>query len=495
MKLYLEGHDYKYASEQIMMALFPSERPEYSDKAPEDGETYAVIRMRESEKHITSTAVIFRDGKRGMGRSSVRTDLLSGKLVRDRECQKTVKLSFYRAAMKLLPSAPAWGALTGIRPGTIVTKMIESGLSERAALRRMETEYFVEPRRAELLRDTSRAGRKVKSELEPRDIALYVGIPFCPTRCAYCSFVSQSVQKSMKLIPLFLETLFKEIEATAEAVKRLSLRPIAVYFGGGTPTTLSAEELRLLIGKIQSEFDLSAVREFCVEAGRPDTITREKLEVLRDGGVGRISINPQSLSDEVLSAIGRRHTADDFLRAYALARESFDFDINTDLIAGLPADSPEAFAGTLGEILALAPENVTVHTLALKRGTKITLESTKRPDGEAVAKMLDCATEKLRYAGYAPYYLYRQKFMSGGFENVGWAKRDKNSLYNILIMEELCSVFAMGGGASTKLVNAQTGRIERVFNPKYPLEYIEGIEKTVNEKEKMIKFYTQQTEM
>ena len=495
MKLYLEGHEYRYAAEQIIFALFPGERPEYTQECPKRDEVYTQIRLSEGKKFVTASANISVYGKTASGMSRVPNDILSGKLIRDRECQKIIKLAVYKAAMKILPDSPPWGALTGIRPGTIFTKSLERGLSEKAALRRMEREYFVEPRRAELLKDTSRASLEIKSFLDPLDVALYVGIPFCPTRCAYCSFVSQSVEKSIKLITPFLDALFREIEATARVAKRLSLRPIAVYFGGGTPTILSADELNALVNKVRQEFDLSHVREFCVEAGRPDTITKEKLVALHRCGIDRISINPQTMSDKVLQAIGRRHSAEDVRRAYAIAREVGGFDINMDLIAGLPADDPEIFESSLGKIMEMAPENVTVHTLALKRGTKITLEGTSRPDAEAVSKMLNCAMEKLRGSGYKPYYLYRQKFMSGGFENVGWAKKDKNSLYNILIMEELCSILAMGGGASAKLVNAETGRIERIFNPKYPLEYIENIEKIISDKEKILGFYAESMEV
>ncbi len=483
MKLYLVGHDYKYAVEQILLALFPGERPEYPDAPPAAGENWARVELSGN----CCTAELCVDGKKSEAKQLYSDKMFHVEHFKVREEQKALKLAFYRAAMELLPKKPVWGALTGIRPGTLMTRMLSEGLSEEAALRRMEEEYFVAPERARLCLDTAKASLAAERALEPRDVALYVGIPFCPTRCAYCSFVSQSVEKSMGLIPAFLEALRREIRATAETARRLNLRPVSVYFGGGTPTTLSADQLKALIGWLLEEFDLSAVREFCVEAGRPDTVTAEKLRALR--GVTRLSINPQSMSDAVLAAIGRRHTAQDIRAAYALARESGDFQINMDLIAGLPADTPEGFERTVEEVLALAPENVTVHTLALKKGSKITEEDTARPDGEAVARMLDTAGARLTAAGYAPYYLYRQKFMSGGFENVGWAKPGTESLYNILIMEELCTVLAMGGGASTKLVDRKSGRIERIFDPKYPKEYVENMDRIVADKEKIATFY------
>jgi oxygen-independent coproporphyrinogen-3 oxidase len=235
---------------------------------------------------------------------------------------------------------------------------------------------------------------------------------------------------------------------------------------------------------------LGAVREFSVEAGRPDTITADKLKAM-SGKVTRISINPQSMSDEVLCAIGRHHGAEDIRRAYKTARETMNADINMDLIAGLPADTPERFETTVREIIAMEPENITVHTLALKRGTQITMEDTKRPDKAAVSRMLDKSSKLLRAAGYRPYYLYRQKFMSGGFENVGWAKDKKESLYNILIMEELCSIIALGGGGSTKLVYPKLGKVQRIFDLKYPKEYIDGIDKMIADKEKIVTFYNE----
>ncbi len=257
----------------------------------------------------------------------------------------------------------------------------------------------------------------------------------------------------MKLIDPFVAALFreKEVRATAAEVRALGLRVVSIYMGGGTPTTLSAPQLDALCALLAEEFDLSALREYTVEAGRPDTITDEKLAVLHRHGVDRISVNPQTMSDAVLDAIGRRHTAADIVDALGKVRAAGGFDVNMDLIAGLPSDTPEGFNETLARVLALAPENITVHTLSLKKGSRITLEGAALPTAAEVAAMLDAA-QRLTAAGYSPYYLYRQKFMSGGFENVGWAKGGRTNLYNICIMEELCSILAMGGGGSTKLI-------------------------------------------
>lgn len=340
-----------------------------------------------------------------------------------------------------------------------------------------------------MCRDTALVTESVINSLGERDVCLYVGIPFCPTRCSYCSFVSQSVEKSMKLIPPFMDALMQEIDAAAAAVNKLGLSVISIYMGGGTPTTLTAQQLDRLCAKIAERFDLSALREYTVEAGRPDTITDDKLRTLCAHGVDRISVNPQTMSDEVLNVIGRRHTADDIIQALEKVRKVGGMEVNMDLIAGLPVDSAEGFEKTLDTVIALDPENITVHTLSLKKGSRITLEGSAIPSDAEVGKMLDIAQDKLRRGGWAPYYLYRQKFMSGGFENVGWATDGRVNLYNICIMEELCSIIAMGGGGSTKLIRPDDGRNIRIMAPKYPLEYINSIGNTCTEKAKILGFY------
>ena len=490
MKLYLVGHEYKYAVEQIMLALFPEARPEYPPEGPSAGDDYAVVELAGGGAECRVELGV--NGKTARASEKGDVSLLTEKRERDRECQRIIKLAFYHAAMEIVGEKPVWGALTGIRPGTIVTRLLEKGVSDADALEKMEKGYFVSPERARLCLDTAKASLRTERELAEGDIALYVGIPFCPTRCAYCSFVSQSVEKSMGMIPAFLEALHREIAATAQTARRLGLRPVAVYIGGGTPTTLSANELSALLGWLREEFDLSHVREFCVEAGRPDTVTEDKLRAL--SGVTRVSINPQSMSDEVLRAIGRRHTAEDIRQAYALTRKIFPCEVNMDLIAGLPADTPDSFESTVREVLEMAPENVTVHTLALKKGSRITEEDTARPGRREVGLMLDTAGALLTRSDYRPFYLYRQKFMSGGFENVGWSKPGCESLYNILIMEELCTILAMGGGGSTKLVDRSSGRIERIFDPKFPKEYTENIEKIIADKVKIEAFYRETRE-
>ena len=486
MKLYLHGHDYKYAAEQMLLTLYPEERPEYPGGDP-DGDC-AVISLSEGEKYVTASCRLTLGGITRRGRSAFKKELAADEVSRDRLCQRAVKNAFYRAALASGLSRPVWGALTGVRPGKVFMGLMEQG-DENTALKRLITEYDVSPRRAELCRSTSLVTKSIAESLEDRDICLYVGIPFCPTRCNYCSFVSQTVEKSMKLIPPFMYALMQELDAVADKVNKAGLRVISVYMGGGTPTTLSTPELERLCSRLEEKFDLSAMREYTVEAGRPDTITEEKLRVLKRHGVDRVSVNPQTMTDSVLEAIGRRHTAKDIVDALGAVRSVGGMAVNMDLIAGLTTDSAEGFEKTLNTVIDLEPENITVHTLSLKKGSRITLEGSAIPTAEEVGRMLDIAEEKLRAAGYEPYYLYRQKFMSGGFENVGWTKKGYVNLYNVCIMEELCSIIAMGGGGSTKLAAKNGGRSTRIFAPKYPQEYIGSIEKTCEAKQGIVDFY------
>ena len=483
MNIYLTNNDYRYAAEQILLTMFPGEKPEYPEK-PMPGDR-AEIALFQGEKYFTAVCRLTLDRQPFKGSAKVSSELITDELTRDRYLQRIIKISFYRAAIRSGRPKPVWGCLTGIRPGKLMSRLLESGFSDNAAKAAFCSDYDVSPERAELCLHTAHAAMAVEKALLPQDVCLYIGIPFCPTRCAYCSFVSQSVSRSMKLIPEYLDALYLEIEAAAAVIGSLGLRPVSVYFGGGTPTTLSAAQLDDLCTRLEAAFDLSAVTEFTVEAGRPDTITKEKLRALKAHGVTRVSVNPQTMDDAVLEAIGRKHTAADVLSALEEVRAVGGFQVNMDLIAGLPKDTPSGFRRTLEQVLALSPENITIHTLALKKGSEIMLEDTKRPSAEQVGEMLDYAVSALSGGGYAPYYLYRQKYMSGGFENVGWQRDGTENIYNICIMEELCSIISMGGGGSTKLC-VGGGRIERIFDPKYPAEYIAGIEKIVSDKNRIL---------
>ena len=384
-----------------------------------------------------------------------------------------------------------WGTLTGIRPTKVAEKLFISGETKRSVIDTLMQTYHVSPGRAALCAETAQTALIFKNTLAPRDVALYIGIPFCPARCAYCSFVSNSVERSRDLIDPFTNVLLREINDIAGLAEELGLRIISVYIGGGTPTSLPETALEAILSALERAFDFSHLREYTIEAGRPDTITEPKLKIMTRFGAKRICINPQTMSDDVLSAIGRCHSTDDVYNAIKLVRQTGAV-INMDIIAGLPRDTLESFQKTLDTVIGFKPENITVHTLSLKKGSRLMLENAEAQTTESpniinpeaplaalcenVGEMLDYSSQSLRENGYIPYYIYRQKYISGGFENTGWSLPEHEGIYNLCMMEELCTVLALGGGGVTKIVTAD-GKIERIFNAKYPREYITMTEK------------------
>ena len=486
MKLIFRGHDYRYAVEQSLLAFFPDQRPVYGG---EDADT-AVVALSAGPRLHTAATTLTVGGRTARGVSRMEIPAGLDAYGQERLKQRIVKLSFFKAARELTGVTPAWGALTGIRPAKLAAGLLEEGKSERETERILRDTYFVSPARRRLCIQCAQAGLEAKRGLAPEEISLYVGIPFCPTRCAYCSFVSNSVEKSFHWIEPYLEALFAEIDSAAEMVRDLGLRVKSFYMGGGTPTTLSAGQMDRLLGRLGEAFDLGGIVESTVEAGRPDTITGEKMAVLRRNGVTRVSVNPQSMEDHVLNAIGRRHSAGDIRRAMELVDQAGFPHVNMDLIAGLPEDTPEGFRRSLDEVIGFGTDNVTVHTLSLKKGSRITLEGTRIPTVEEVADMLDYADPALRQAGFGPYYVYRQKYMSGSFENAGWCRAGGTGWYNIYIMEELHSILSLGAGGSTKMVDPARSRIERVFNLKYPQEYVQRPEKIRANQEAFRAFYS-----
>ena len=500
MKLYFQIQNYnwqperyKYSVEQMMLMLFPGERPEYPEGyAPSGNE--AVFSLDRKPDRTAVTARVTRPEGTAQGETQVESRLLDEAPERVyHTLQHALKMAFYQAGTAVLGQEPPWGALTGVRPVKLPTRCMLAGGTPEQAQAELEGEYRVSPLRAKLAVDCAQASLAVDREVREDQVSLYIGIPFCPTRCAYCSFVSADVGRTLKLVEPYLEAVLEEAEYTGRVLRESGLSIHSLYVGGGTPTTLSAGQLERLFSSARAHLPLETCVEYTVEAGRPDTITREKLEVLRDQGVERISINPQTLEDEVLAAIGRKHSAQDILDAYALAREVGFDSINMDLIAGLPRDSFEGFRRSLEGVLALRPENVTVHTLALKKGSRLMEEGGALPSGEETARMLDFSRDTLREAGFLPYYLYRQKYMSGSLENVGWCLPGKESVYNIIMMEELQTVVSIGGGGVTKLVDRKNGRIVRLPNPKYPHDYLSSRDKILAQKDEIAAFYRDRT--
>ncbi|MBQ9461220.1 MAG: coproporphyrinogen dehydrogenase HemZ [Clostridia bacterium] len=413
----------------------------------------------------------------------------------EKDTERCIAVRLYNIFVKLTGKKQPWGILTGVRPIKLFRRLTEK-YGEEHAKRYFTEELLVSEEKTALSAVTEKHEKKILALSKPRSFSLYVSIPFCPSRCSYCSFVSQTIESAKKLIEPYFELLLKEIEATARISRECGLVLESVYIGGGTPTTLSAEQLSRLISALRSSFDMSTCREFTVEAGRPDTIDREKLLAIKNGGADRISINPQTLNDDVLKVIGRRHTARQTLDAFALARELCFNHINMDLIAGLPTDNVESFTATLDTLCSLAPESITVHTLAMKRSSHLTMQGKELDTiGESpAAGMLRYCEKKLASEGYHPYYLYRQTRMEGNLENVGWSKDGFDGLYNVFVMDETHTILGVGAGAVTKLKKPGSEQLERIFNYKYPYEYINGFETLLSRKERVKTFYAELAE-
>ncbi len=473
MKLLLRGHDDRYAVEQLQLALFPDEPMEPVD-APFSGDG-AVSSLHVGKTWLTATAELTLHGKTVRAARRLRAERADVPARR-----RLLQNAYYDAAVQLR-DPPEWGSLSGVRPTKLTTRCLLSGGTAADADRLLRERYHVSPSRRQLCVEASLATVEAVRRLEPNDVSVYLGIPFCPSRCVYCSFVSASTEKTAALLPQYLDALLRETEQVGRLLAASGRRVRTLYIGGGTPTTLSAQQLRRLTDAIRTHFDLSGLIEYTVEGGRPDTLDDEKLRVLREGGCDRVSINPQTMNDAVLRAVGRRHTAAQTVAAYEAARRAGFDGINMDLIAGLPEDTPASFAASLDAVLALEPSNITVHTLALKRGAELAMRQLALPSAGEVGQMLQYAERALRGHGYAPYYLYRQKYMSGSFENVGWCKPGYAGLYNIYMMEELHSILSLGGGAMTK-INLPDGTLERFHNPKFPQQYLARLDDVLAQK-------------
>ena len=468
MNLTLHGHDDRYAVEQLQLALFP---------AGTEGE--AVSALHRGKTWITATAEITLEGKTASASRRMKAEEETVRLRR-----RILQQSYYLAAKQLLPAEPAWGALAGVRPTKITTKHLLEGGNPASADRLLRDVYYVTPQRRRLAVDCSQSTVAAAQLLEERDLSLYIGIPFCPTRCTYCSFVSRTIGKKTELMEPYLTALHREIAVTGKLLAQSGKTVRTVYIGGGTPTTLTSSQMAGLLDAIHDSFDLSRCLEFTVEGGRPDTLDAEKLRTIRSHGADRMSINPQTMEDAVLRACGRPHKAADVVRAYREAQEAGFAAINMDLIAGLPLDTVASFRRSLDAVAALNPANITVHTLALKKGADLFEKRENLSSAEDVTQMVAYSEEALRTLGYKPYYLYRQKYMSGSFENVGWSRDSLDCLYNIYMMEEVHTILSLGGGGMNK-VNLPDGHLQRFHNPKFPEQYIEKIDDVCKQKEEM----------
>ena len=468
MKLTLQGHEDLYAVEQLQLALFP-----------EDTVGEATSALHRGKIWLTASARITVGGRTATASRRIRA---AEETVRSR--RRALQQSYYLAARQLLSQVPAWGALAGVRPTKITTKHLLEGGSAKSADKLLKDVYFVTPERRKLAIDCSLSTAKAASLLEKTDVSLYVGIPFCPTRCAYCSFVSRTVGKRTELIEPYLQALLEEIRVVGLLMANSGRKVRTIYIGGGTPTSLSEPQMSLLLDTIRENFDLSRLIEFTVEGGRPDTLNREKLFSIAQHGADRMSINPQTMVDDVLKASARPHRAADVLRAYQEAVDAGFTAINMDLIAGLPADTVDGFKSSLDAVAALKPANITVHTLALKKDADLFQRRENLPTAEDVTEMVAYANKTLSALGYKPYYLYRQTYMSGSFENVGWSRDGLDCLYNIYMMEEVHTIVSVGGGSISK-VNLPDGKLIRFPNPKFPEQYIEMLPQVLEKKKEM----------
>ena len=380
------------------------------------------------------------------------------------------------AGRELLGHIPPWGILTGIRPTKVAGSLLTSGLGVVKTKRVLRDEYFLSHQKAALAVTVAQNEMKLIKGLEPNTCSLYISIPFCPSRCSYCSFVSYTTPRLLSMIDDYIEALILDIKETADIINQLGLWVNTIYIGGGTPTTLTSTQLERLMSTLDELFELSLLDEFTLEAGRPDTITADKLDIAKKYGVTRISVNPQTLSDELLRDIGRKHTVSDFYEAYELVRKSGIKDINVDLIAGLPGDDFRNFSETIDKVIELQPTNITVHTFSVKKASDALRRNSSIYSlfGGDTAKSVAYAQLKTKFASYKPYYMYRQKNTVGNLENVGFSLDGHEGLYNVYMMEEIQTIFATGAGAATKLVKKQDGvtNIKRIFRPKYPYEYL-----------------------
>ncbi len=478
MKIILESPVNKYYVQTLAMIFFPGEHFGEKAEAVEDADAPMLyVRSEERENSVYAFARIDWKGERAQSEYTAEQNDY-------RTAERTLKLAVGGAVLGALGERvgyrPAWGMMIGVRPSKVASELLNAGISKTRVKKILNTDYFVIPKKAALATDIALTEKRIVGEPSPKDCSVYISIPFCPSRCTYCSFVSYTSKRLLGLIPQYLEHLKEDIRSNFQTIDRLGLRVRTVYIGGGTPTILNEEQIKDLLSFIATLTDVTKLEEYTMEAGRPDTINEEKLRIAKEYGVTRVSVNPQSLCDEVLCGIGRNHSVEEFFRAFEDARRAQISTVNVDLIAGLPGDNFRRFSTTMDQILQLNPENITVHTFCVKKSAEILRLNSDIYSirGGDAGKCVDYSQIKTHQAGYIPYYMYRQKNTVGNYENVGFSLPEHEGLYNIYMMEEIHSIFAAGAGAVTKLVDyagadSAARNIERLFHQKYPYEYLE----------------------
>lgn len=481
MNLCFINHNYRYELEKLCRIFLPFEKIQFFDVVTLS-ELCAVTELMNNNKAYAKLYIADKSYECELA--------LDSSAEQDKEEELKLALCLYDCFTRATGYYPQWGILTGVRPAKLFSR-----LTKKDGITKTE-EYFknslkVSDKKISLCKEAVKGENDITSLSKADSFSLYISVPFCPSRCSYCSFVSHSIEQAQKLIPQYVRLLCQEIEYTGKIARELKLRLHTVYIGGGTPTTLSAEQLKTVMDTIKNSFDLSTLSEYTVEAGRPDTITEDKLIAIKNGGATRISINPQTMNDSVLKAIGRRHTALDTVNAFKLARSLGFNNINMDLIAGLPTDNFESFSDTVKGVISLNPESVTVHSLSMKRSSNMSVggELPEIEIGKIADKMVDFAHDELSKNAILPYYMYRQSKTVGNLENVGYAKKGAECLYNVYIMDETHSILACGASAVTKLREPNGDYIDRIFNYKYPYEYIDRFCEILSRKDGISKFY------
>ena len=489
MKLTVRGNINEYYVQTLCLLFFPGSRFSKSEAEPE-GSPCADVCVTEDENTVTATVSLSFGGKSA---EKTATESISTSSPISDAHRIAVGKAFFAAGKSIFGISPQWGILTGVRPSKIALRQLFDGKTKAEVRSCLSKELFVSPKKAALVTDIAATEKKIISKVPKNSCSVYISIPFCPTRCSYCSFVSVSSKKLLSMLDDYLDRLIFDLDRTFETIRSLGLTVSTVYVGGGTPTTLDEDQLKKLTAAVMKNVDVSALEEYTVEAGRPDTVTAEKLKILKESGVTRVSVNTQTLNDDVLEAIGRRHTSKQFLEAFELAKKSGIKHINTDLIAGLPGEGFRSFSETIDRMIELRPDNLTFHTLCIKSAADFAQHMRGMdPAGSGDAsKSVDYAQASAKNAGYIPYYIYRQKNTVENLENVGFALPGAEGRYNIYMMEEIHSIFAVGAGAVSKLVSDDKNLIERIFEFKYPYEYL-AEDKTASNDEKarkIIGFY------
>ncbi|MDF2546560.1 MAG: hemZ [Anaerosolibacter sp.] len=494
MKIYLDGHDYTYEIAELLKLFVESDQIDFiSEEALENNQSFLLVsKLSKEEVRLSIESTLY------FKQEKITVDVLTyddrnfHTSAGRKKVKRMIKKSIFNVLCTHFKERPPWGILTGIRPSKIVHEMLDQNISIKEISQCLKNEYGVSDKKVDLVTEVALIERPVIANNGVQDVSIYIGIPFCPTRCLYCSFPSNIIdKKSRGLFTQYIEALHYEIEKVGEILDEMNKKVISLYIGGGTPTTLSDVEFDRLFEKIKEHIRLDDIKEITVEAGRPDTIDKEKLVILKKHGVDRISINPQTMNDATLVRIGRSHTAEDIIRSYHMARDIGFRTINMDIIVGLPDETPSMVEHTMEKMMLLNPENITVHTLAVKRASRLkeNLHQYKITQEIQAKRMLEITESYAKRMDLLPYYMYRQKYMVGNLENIGYCKPGHECIYNIQIMEERQTIIALGAGAISKVYYPLENRLERVPNVTNVEHYIKRVDEMIEKKRiQLLKF-------